>query len=124
MENIPHARITTEKFTVGGRDARSQERKTYRKHLNIGRIVNEDICGEEEDILEHEIAKKEPVLPKRTDITVRQRNFTERPTKNIKKDVVKVGKLDTSYLDRLTERSWGVEKTNRTKRATVDKPKV
>ena len=125
-EEIPHERVTAEKVTVGRRYERSQEDEieTHRKHLDIGRIVIEDISEEKEVIPEPETAQEELVTPKRTDITVHHHDVKHRATKNVKKDVVKVGKLDTAGLDRLTEESWQVHERTTTPREAVDGRKV
>ncbi len=126
-DEISREKITTEKVTVSRRDVKSPEEPktpTYRKDLDIGRIVIEEIPEEKEEIPESDFVQKQPVRGKRTDVTVSQRDVRERPKKYVKEDVVKVGKLDTTDLDRVTDESWRVEERAKKQRETIDGRKV
>jgi hypothetical protein len=127
IDEIPREKVTTEEVTVSRRDIRipkEPKTSTYRKDLDIGRIVIDEIPEEKEEIPESDIVQKELARAKRTDVTVSQRDVRERPKKYVKEDVVKVGKLDTTDLDRVTEESWRVEERAKTQRETIDGRKV
>ena len=127
IDEIPREKVTTENVTVSRRDIRIPEEpktSTYRKDLDIGRIVIDEIPEEKEEIPESDIVQRELARAKRTDVTVSRRDVRERPKKYVKEDVVKVGKLDTTDLDRVTEQSWRVEERAKTEREIIDGRKV
>ena len=124
---IPREKLATEKITVRRRDIiprEEQQKPQFRKDLDIGRIVIEEIPEEKEEEPERDIFQKEPARPMGTDMPVNQREVKELPKKYIKEDAVKVGKLATSDLDRVTGESRRVEERIKTQRETIDGRKV
>ncbi|XP_028404778.1 trichohyalin-like [Dendronephthya gigantea] len=102
-DEIPRQQVTTERVVVSRRDLKPSEKPEkpkYKKDPEIGRIVIEEI-PEKEETREREIVQKEPVDPKKIDMTVRRREVDERPKTYAKRDV-KVGKLDMTELERET----------------------
>ncbi|XP_028404537.1 trichohyalin-like [Dendronephthya gigantea] len=102
-DEIPRQQVTTERVVVSRRDLKPSEKPEkpkYKKDPDIGRIVIEEI-PEKEETREREIVQKEPVDPKKIDMTVRRREVDERPKTYAKRDV-KVGKLDMTELERET----------------------
>ena len=124
---IPREKLATEKITVRRRDIiprEEQQKPQFRKDLDIGRIVIEEIPEEKEEEPERDIFQKEPARPMGTDMPENKREVKELPKKYIKVDAVKVGKLDTSDLDRVTGESRRVEERIKTQRETIDGRKV
>ena len=106
-DEIPRQKVTTERVTVSRKDLRAFEEKEkpkYRKDLDIGRIVIEEI-PEKEDIPERDLIEKKQVKRTRTDRTVSRRDVKEQPKKYVKEETVKVGKFDTTDLDRVIDES-------------------
>ncbi len=126
-DEISREKVTTEKVTVSRREVRSHEEPktpTYRKDLDIGRIVINEIPEQKEETPKRDTVQREPIRPKRTAMTISQRDVRERPKKYVSEDVVKVGRLDTTDLERITEESRRVEQRIKTQKETIDGRKV
>ena len=127
IDEIPREKVTTENVTVSRRDIRIPEEpktSTYRKDLDIGRIVINEIPEQKEETPKRDTVQREPIRPKRTAMTISQRDVRERPKKYVSEDVVKVGRLDTTDLERITEESRRVEQRIKTQKETIDGRKV
>ena len=123
---IPREKVTTEKVTVRRRDiiSREEQQPQFRKDLDIGCIVIEETPEDKRNIPRRDIAQRKPIMPNRLDLPINPREVKERPKKYIKGDVVKLGKLDTTNLDRVTEKSRRAEKKLTTQKETIDGTKV
>ena len=99
---VSRTQVTTEKVTVSRSDiARSEdmEKPKYPKDLDIGRIVIEEIPVEKDESLKHEILPKD-LKSKSTDVTVTRHEVEEYPRTHVKEDVIKVGKLDVTDVEK------------------------
>ena len=73
------------------------EKPRYPKDLDIGRIVIEEIPEEKEEVTKPDVVKRDEIRTRREDIDTHY-EIEEVPTKQVKEDVVKVGRLDiTDY---------------------------
>ena len=88
------------------------EKPRYAKDLEIGRIVIEETPEEKEEILKHAVVKRDQVKPRRENMKTPY-EAEKFPEEQVKKEVIKVGKLDvtdyektqkdseTTYIERL-----------------------
>ena len=100
---VSRQQVTAEKITVSRTDlARMEEteKPRYPKHLDIGRIVIEETPEEKEEIVKREFSRGERVRPKSTDVTVTKHEVAEHPKAHITDDIIKVGKLDVTHLEK------------------------
>lgn len=114
--------ITSEKVTVSRRDitqAEETEKPRYPKDRDIGRIVIEEIPEQKEQIPMGRDVRKGDFKPSRTDLTV-TRQVKDDSRKYIKEDVIKVGKLDVTELNKTPVESKQEEKRVATYTETVD----
>ena len=120
-EDVPRQQVTTEKVTVDRREFRSSEleKPRYPKDLDIGRIVIEEI-PEEDKVPEHEVVQKQRMRPRRTEMTATQREVEERPEAFVKREDVKVGKLDMSDMERTVIESEREGERLTRQRETID----
>lgn len=122
VDEIHRQKVTTEKVTVSRQDIISSEepqKAKYRKDLDIGRIVIEEIPEEKEKNPEYENIQKKQARPKTTDITAsrRQHEVKERHEKYIKDDIAK---LDSTDSGRIMKEARRVDKKVQTQRETAD----
>ena len=74
------------------------EESRYCKDLDIGRIVIEETPEEKEEIPKREVSKKAQTRPKSIEVTATQHEVEEHPF--VTEDVIKVGKLDVTHLEK------------------------
>ena len=100
---VSRTRVTTEKVTVTRSDiARTEdmEEPEYPKDLDIRRIVIEEIPAERDETLKSQVTPKEAVKPRSTDVTITRHEVEEFPKTLVKEDVIKVGKLDVTDVEK------------------------
>ena len=106
--------VTSEKITVSRKDAtliEETEKPRYPKDYNVGRIVIEEIPEEKNDVEKHEIVKRDEVKPRHEDMETCY-NLDKVRGKQVREDLVKVGKLDfTDYEKTPRESKHGEERT-------------
>lgn len=108
---VSREQVTTEKITVSRRDktrAEDTEEPRYPKELDIGRIVIEEIPEMKEELPKREISRKKESKLRSTELTVTRREVDEVPRTNVKDDVIKIGKLDVTEIDKVHLESWRV----------------
>ena len=82
------------------------EKPRYPKDLDVGRIVIEEIPEEKEKVPKREVPKKEQIRPKSIEVTqheveeATQHEVEEHPKTYVTEDVIKVGKLDVTHLEK------------------------
>ena len=114
---VSQKQVTAEKITVSKTDTFSRieetEKPRYPRHLDVGRIVIEQIPEEKEEVTRRDVIKTDEVKPRYKDTEVRYE--VERRPKQQKEDVVKVGRLDiTDYHKETMEFEPTKEKTTYT----------
>ena len=100
---VPQQQVTTERISVSRRDLtrmEETEKLVYPKSLDIGRIVIEETPEDKEEILKRGDFEIEHVRPKSTDATVTKHEVEEHPKTYVTEDVIKVGKLDVTHLEK------------------------
>ena len=100
-DDITRQQVTAETITVGRTDITRMEETEKPKHpkdLHVGRIVIEETPEEKEEIPKR--SKKEQIRPKSTEVTVKQHEVEEHPKTYVTEDVIKVGKLDVTHLEK------------------------
>ena len=120
---ISHDKVTSEKVTVSRHDiskTEETEKPRYPKERDIGRIVIEEMPEEKKEIPKEKLVRKEDVKPKTTQLTVTRHHVEDDTSRHVKEDVVKVGKLDVTELDKTPKESRREEKTITTHEETVD----
>lgn len=93
----------------------------YPKDIDVGRIVIEEIPEEKTNIPESDTIQ---LRQKLSEFTLRKSDVQERPKTYVREGVVKVGKLDTTDLDRVTRESRIVDERLRTLKETIRASKV
>jgi hypothetical protein len=96
------------------------EKPKYPKDLDIGRIVIEEIP---EEIPKHKILRKEHGGPRSTGVTIAQHEVEEHPKTYLTEDVIKVGKLDVTHLEKEMVEAKTVQDKIRTYKDRVDGPR-
>ena len=100
--DVSRTQVTTEKIIVSRSDiapTEDTEKPKYPKDLDIGRIVIEEIPAEKDETLKHDVLPKD-VKSKRTDVTVTRHEVEEFPRTFVEEDVIKVGKLDVTDVEK------------------------
>lgn len=122
---VSRTQVTTERVTVSRREITSAEeidKPTHPKELDIGRIVIEEIPEEQEERSKRVVSRKEEIEPRSTEVTVTRRDVEEVPRRESREDVIKVGKLDVTDLEKTPMESRRVEERVTTSREKLDGP--
>jgi hypothetical protein len=108
--DVSHQHVTSEEITVSRRDLNRMEetdKPRYPKDLDIGRIVIDEISEEKGDMMKPDVVKRDEIQrSRRDDIDTRY----EVSKKQVKQDLVKVGRLDIMDYEK-TSRGSDQEKT-------------
>ena len=118
-DDIPRQKVTTEKVVVSRREMVSSEqpqKPAYRKDLDIGRIVIEEIPEEKDKIPEYENIQKKQARPKTADMTAGRREVKERHS-HIRNDIAEFDSTDSGRTTK--EVRWEGERVE-TQRETRD----
>ena len=94
-------KVTSEKITVSDTDRpllEETEKPRYPKHLDVGRIVIEEIPEDKKEVTERDGFKRDEVKP-RDDKEIKKLHPVRKDLKpQVKQDVIEVGRLDiTDY---------------------------
>ena len=95
------------------------EQPKYPKDLDVGRIVIEKIPEEREETPKHERVRQQR-RPKSTETTVTQREVKEYPKSYVSEDVIKVGKLDVTHVEKDVVEGTKLEQRIKTLEDRVD----
>ena len=99
---ISQQRVTAEKVTVSREDIplmEETEKPRYPKDLDIGRIVIEETPEEKLEVLKRDVVKRDEVKPRREDMKSPY-EAEKFPGEQVKKEVIKVGKLDVTDYEK------------------------
>ena len=106
---MSHQQVTSEKITVSRRDINRFEetdKQRYPKDLDIGRIVIDEIPEEKEEVMKPDAVKRDEIQrSRREDVDTRY----EVSKKQVKEDVVKVGRLDITDYEKTPRESQQVD---------------
>ena len=122
-DDITRQQLTMETITVGRGDVtrlEETERPKYPKDLDVGRIVIEEIPEEKEEIPKREVPKKEQIRPKSIEVTATNHEVEEHPKTYVTEDVIKVGKLDVTHLEKEMVEAKTVQERIKTYKDRVD----
>ena len=104
---ISQQRVTAEKITVSREDIplmEESEKPQYPKDLDIGRIVIEETPEEKQEISKPDVVKTDEVKPRRDDMKAPY-EAEKFPGKQVKKEVIKVGKFDVTDYEKIQKDS-------------------
>ena len=94
--------VTAEKITTSKEDIplmEETEKPRYPKDLDIGRIVIEETPEEKLEVLKRDVVKRDEVKPRREDMKSPY-EAEKFPGEQVKKEVIKVGKLDVTDYEK------------------------
>ena len=120
---VHQQQVTTEKISVSRRDItrmEGTEKPVYPKDLDIGRIVIEETPEDKDEIIKRGDFEKEHVRPKSTEVTVTKHEVEEHPKTYVTEDVIKVGKLDVTHLEKEIVEAKTVKERTKAYRDRVD----
>lgn len=123
---ISAQQVPFQKIAVSRSDIRSldeAEKPRYPKHVDVGRLVIEEI-PEEKIIPDRETVQRETLRHKITEIASTKTSVEEQQTKYVKEGVVRAGKLETTDFDGVTRESRRAEEKLTTQREIIDARKV
>ena len=96
-------KVTSEKITVSDTDRplfEETEKPTYPKHLDVGRIVIEEIPEDKKEVTERDGLKRDEVKP-RDDKEIKKLYPVRKDLKpQVKQDVIEVGRLDITEYEK------------------------
>ena len=119
---VSRKQVSTEKVTVSRREitrAEETEKPKYLKDQDIGRIVIEEI-PEKTEVPKSDVSRKVAEKPKSAEVTVKRHEVEEVPRMHVKEDVIKVGQLDVTDLEKAPVESRRLEERVATYREKVE----
>ena len=111
--------ITAEKITVSRKDTTLMEeieKPRYPKHLDVGRIVIEEIPEEKKEVTKRDDFKRDEVKPRLDKDTTTLYQVGKDTKQHVKEDVIEVGKLDITDYEKTQKESERVRE-----RTTLEK---
>ena len=121
--DISRRQLTYGKITVIDEDMtfkEQPEKPTYPKDLDVGRIVIEETPEDMQEIPKRDIVRQN-ARPKSTETTVTQREVKEYPKSYVGEDIIKVGTLDVTHLEKDVTDKTKVEERVKTFGDKVDR---
>jgi len=99
-------KVTSEKITVSDTDRpllEETEKPRYPKHLDVGRIVIEEVPEDKKEVTERDGFKRDEVKP-RDDKEIKKLHPVRKDLKpHVKQDVIEVGRLDITDYEKTQE---------------------
>lgn len=96
----------------------------YHNVVDVTGNVIEEIPEGIKEIPDRDIVKKKPLQKNISELTITKTHVAKRHKKYVMEDVAKVGKLDTSDLNHVTQESRHAEKRLTTQKESIDNKKV
>ena len=116
---VSQQQVTAEKITVSKTDIcrmEETEKPRYPKHLDVGRIVIEEIPEEKKEVTKRDDFKRDEVKPRLDKDTTTLYQVGKDTKQHVKEDVIEVGKLDITDYEKTQKESERVRE-----RTTLEK---
>lgn len=113
--------VTTDKVTVSRGDITRTEKIDKPKYpKDVGRILIEEVREEKQDKAKPDVSMEEELKPRSTEVRVTRHEVEEVPRTDVKEDVIKIGKLDLTEMEKIPLESRRGEEIETTYTERVD----